>query len=147
MLLYLKKVKQWIFSETTVVYNIKVGRCSQLNEYMNLSEYVQGHSDSTFSNFFSLETARWIEANFHVEPPWDWGMTVSKNGLCYMTKMAAMPIYVKNLLWNQKADDLWHWLLQHYQVYSNDVPGLIFIYFTAKLNLVPFVLYGEMLKL
>ena len=32
---------------------------------------VQGHSDSTFSNFFSLETTRPIEAKFHVEPPWD----------------------------------------------------------------------------
>ena len=32
---------------------------------------VQGHSYSTYSNFFSLETARLIEAKFHVEPPWD----------------------------------------------------------------------------
>ena len=62
------------FSETIVVYDIKIGRCSQLNEYMNLFEYlrsmtlVQGHSDSTFSNFFSLETARLIEAIFHLEP-------------------------------------------------------------------------------
>ena len=32
---------------------------------------VQGHSDSTFSNFFSLETARQIEAKFHVDSPWD----------------------------------------------------------------------------
>ena len=57
--------------------------------------FVQGHSDSTFSNFCSLETARLIEA--HVEPPWDGGMQLSKNGLCHMTKMTAMPIYVKNL--------------------------------------------------
>ena len=68
------------FSETIVVYDIKVGRCSQLNEYMNLYEYqrssfpltlVQSHSDSTFSSFFSLETAMLIEAKFHVEPPRD----------------------------------------------------------------------------
>ena len=35
---------------------------------------------------------------------------MSINGLCHITKMAAMPIYGKNLLkfllWNQKADDL-----------------------------------------
>ena len=53
-----KKVKQWIFfSETFVVYDIKVGRCSQLNEYMNLYEYQRSrsfvdlgssHSDSIF---------------------------------------------------------------------------------------------------
>ena len=50
------------FSETVVVYDIKVGKCSLLNEFMNLYEYqrsrssltlVQGHSDSTFSFFFS----------------------------------------------------------------------------------------------
>ena len=74
MLLYGKKVKQWIFSETVVVYDIKVGKCSQLNEYMNLFligqghslTMVQGQSDSTFSTFFSLETAWLIEAKFHV---------------------------------------------------------------------------------
>ena len=33
------------FSETIVVYDIKVGRCSQLNEYMKLmSTKGQGHS-------------------------------------------------------------------------------------------------------
>ena len=50
---------------------------------------VRGHSDSTCSNFFFLETARPIEAKFHVEPPWD--------GLGHMTNMAVMPIYGKNL--------------------------------------------------
>ena len=58
---------------------------------------VQGHSDSTFSNFFSIEIAKPIEAKFHVEPPWGEGNKVSTNGLCHMTKMTAMPIYVKNL--------------------------------------------------
>ena len=64
------------FSEP-IVYEIKVGRYSQPNEYMKLYEYqrsrsfIQGHSGSTFSNFFSLETARPIEARFHVDPLWD----------------------------------------------------------------------------
>ena len=31
----------------------------------------QGHSDSTFLNFFSLENAGPIKAKFHVKPPWD----------------------------------------------------------------------------
>ena len=31
--------------------------------------YIQGHSDLTFSVFFSSETARPIEAKFHMEPP------------------------------------------------------------------------------
>ena len=62
---------------------------------------VQGHSDSPFSNFFSLETAKPIEAKFHMKPPWNGGMKVCTNGLCHMTKMDAMPIYginFKNLL-------------------------------------------------
>ena len=67
------------FSETIVVY-IRVGRCIQLNEFMNLYEYqsqghsltfIQGHSDSAFLNFFCSETARPIEAKFHLEPPRD----------------------------------------------------------------------------
>ena len=34
-----EKVKRIYFSETIVVYDIKVGRCSQLNVYMKLYEY------------------------------------------------------------------------------------------------------------
>ena len=51
---------------------------------------VQGHSDSTFSNFFSLETARPIEAKFHVAPPWDGGTNVSSNDPGHMTNMAVI---------------------------------------------------------
>ena len=73
-----EKGKTMDFSETIVVYDVKVGRCSQLNEYMNLYEYQRssfidlGPRLLTFSSFFSLETAGLIEAKFHVEPPWDW---------------------------------------------------------------------------
>ena len=35
--------------------------------------FVQGHSDSTFSILFCSETARPIEAKFQMEPPWDVG--------------------------------------------------------------------------
>ena len=41
---------------------------------------VQGHSDSTFSNFFFLEIARPFEAKFHVDPPWDGGKNVCSSG-------------------------------------------------------------------
>ena len=63
----------------------------------HLLTFTEGQSDSTFSNFFSLETARLIEATFYMAPPWDEGMKVNTNGLCQMTKMAVMPIYGKNL--------------------------------------------------
>ena len=65
-----KKVKQRMFSETFVVYDIKVGRCSQLNEYVNLYEYQRSrsfidlgpnHSDSIFLNIFSS-----IAADFNI---------------------------------------------------------------------------------
>ena len=58
---------------------------------------MQGHSDSTFSNFFSLETARPIEAKFHMEPPLARVVKVNTNGLSHMTKMATMSIYGKNI--------------------------------------------------
>ena len=58
---------------------------------------VQGHSDSTFSSFFSFETARLIKAKFHVKPPWDGATKVCLNGPGHMTNMAVMPIYGKNL--------------------------------------------------
>ena len=58
---------------------------------------VQGHSDSTFSSFFSLETAGPIKAKFHMEPPRDGGKKVCSNSPGHMTNMAVMPIYGKNL--------------------------------------------------
>ena len=51
---------------------------------------------STFSNI-SSETTGVIEAKFHMEPPWDGGTQVCSNGPGHITKMAAMPIYGKNL--------------------------------------------------
>ena len=38
-----------------------------------------------------------IKAKFYVEPPWEGGTKVCINGPGHMTKMAAMPIYGKNL--------------------------------------------------
>ena len=32
---------------------------------------------------------------------------------------------------------LQHWVLEYYQVYSNDDPGMTLAYFTARSNLVP----------
>ena len=55
-----------LFSETIVVYDVKIGRCSELNGYMNLYEYqksrsftdlgpmslILGQSDSHFQTSF-----------------------------------------------------------------------------------------------
>ena len=59
--------------------------------------FIQGHWDSTFSNFFSLETAGPIEAKLHVEPSWDEGLKVSTTASRHMAKMGTVPIYDKNL--------------------------------------------------
>ena len=50
-----------------------------------------------FSNVSSSETAWQIKAKFYVEPPCEGGTKVCINGPGHMTKMAAMPIYGKNL--------------------------------------------------
>ena len=106
----------------------------------------QGHSDSTFSSFFSLETARPIEAKFHMEPPWDGETKLCSNGPGHMPNMAAMPIYDKNLKKSSSPVPkrpmtlklgMLHWVLEFYQVCSNDDPGLTLTYFRARSNLVP----------
>ena len=51
----------------------------------------------TFSNIFSSETAWPIKAKFYVEPLWEGRTKVCIKGPGHMTKMAAMPIYGKNL--------------------------------------------------
>ena len=105
MLLYGEKLKQWIFQKTIVVYDVKIGRCSQPNEYMKLYEYQRSRSlidlgpnlsDSIFLNFFSSITTWPLEAKFHVEPPWDGGTKSCSNGRGQITKMATRSICGKN---------------------------------------------------
>ena len=110
---------------------------------------VQSHLDSTFSNFFSLETARPIEAKFHVELSWDEGTKEYSNCPGHMTSMATIPIYGKNL---KKSSSLepkgwWPWNLvysiEYYQVCWNDDHGLTLTYFMARSNLVPYAFVWE----
>ena len=54
-----EKAKTMDFSETIVVYDVKVGRCSQLNECQRLGSFIDlvpNHLDSVFLNFFSSIT-------------------------------------------------------------------------------------------
>ena len=46
-----------------------------------------------FQTYFTLETARPIEAKFHVEPQWDGGSKVCSNSPGRMTKIAVIPTY------------------------------------------------------
>ena len=52
---------------------------------------------STFSNIFSSETTRPIEAKPYVEPLWDGGTKVCSNDPGHMPKMAAILTYGKKL--------------------------------------------------
>ena len=71
------------------------------------------HTLSTFLNTFSSETTGSIETKFHMESPWDRETKVCSNGPGHIIKMAAMPIYGKNLKKSSppepKADDLQSW--------------------------------------
>ena len=75
-----EKGKTMDFSETIVVCDIKVGRFRQVNEFMNLCECQRSKAFidlgprslrfNIFKTFFFSETARSIEAKFHLKPPW-----------------------------------------------------------------------------
>ena len=86
-----------------------------------------------------------------MEPSWDGGTTGCSNGPGRMTKMAAMPIYGKNIkkilsgtkrLITLKVD-MQHRILEYYQVCSNADPGLTLTYFTARSNFVPYAFILE----
>ena len=97
-------------------------------------------------NIFSSETTGPIKVKkIHMELLWDGGTKVCPNSPGHMTKMAAMPIYGKNLKKSSSLEpkDWWPWklvcIIGYIQVCSNDDPGLTLTYFTARSNLVPYV--------
>ena len=80
---------------------------------------------------------------------------VCSNGPGHMTKMAAMPISgktLKNLFFSGTERPMTlklgmlHRVLEYYPVYSNDDPGIILAYFTARSNLVPYAFLWEKVK-
>ena len=74
-------------------------------------------------NLFSSETNWPIKVKFHTDLLWDGGTKVCSNGPGHMTKVAAVPIYGKNLfLRNQKADDLKTW---HASLGARVLPSLL----------------------
>ena len=70
-----------------------------------------------------------------MEPPRERGSKVCINGAGHMTKMAAMPIYGKDLQSSSPEPlklGMQHQGLKLYKVYINDDPGLTLTYFTAS---------------
>ena len=117
-----EKVKTMDFLETIAVYDIKVGRCSQLNEYMKLYEYLRSRSlidlgpnlsDSIVLSLFSSITTMPIEAKFHMEPPLDGDWKLVKMVQVTWQRWPPCPYVVKTIkdifLWKWKADDLETW--------------------------------------
>ena len=89
----------WGKGKTIVVCDLKVGRCSQLNECMNFYEYQRSRSfmdlrpRSLRFNIFKLPF--FIKPPGRLKPNFMWSLRGmrkerSTNGLCHMTKMAAM---------------------------------------------------------
>ena len=72
------------------------------------------------------------------------GTKIWSHGPSHMTKMAAMPIYGKNLKKSSSPEPkgslpcMQHQVLAYCQVCSNDDPGLTLTYFLARSNLVPY---------
>ena len=86
---------------------------------------------------------------------WDGGTKVCSNGPGHMTKMAAMPIYgknLKNLLLHRSKRPMTlklgmlRQVLEYYQICSNDDPGLTLTYFMVRSNLVPYAFVWEKVK-
>ena len=65
---------------------------------------------STISNDFFSETTESIVPKFHIQPPGPLGKKSCSNGLDHMTKMAAMPIYGKNLKKSSSPEPIERWL-------------------------------------
>ena len=66
-------------------------------------------SSSTSLNIFSSETTGPIKVKFHMELLWDGGTKVCSNVHGHMTKMAAMPIYGKNLKKSSSLEPKGQW--------------------------------------
>ena len=63
-------------------------------------------------NMFFSETTGPIKVKFHMELLWDRGTKICSNGPGHMTKMAAVPIYGKNLKKSSlEPKGRWPWIL------------------------------------
>ena len=98
------------------------------------------------------KTAGPIKAKFHMELQWDGGTKVCSRGLGQMTKMA-VTVYGKKLskIFSRTKGPMTLWLGMWYcglgpiTICSNDDPGLILTYFTARSNLVSYAFIWEKL--
>ena len=125
-----EKSKVMNFFRNHCILWYKVGRCSQLKEYIKLHECQRSrsftdvgpnHSESKLLNRFSSISTWPIKAKFYVEPPWDERTKDCSNCLGHMTKMATMSIYGKILKKSSPLESKgqWPWKLVCSIVYSS----------------------------
>ena len=102
------------FLETIVVCDIKVGRFSLLNEYMNFMNikgqghsltFVQSHSDSTFQTSFAQKPLGRLKPNFIWSLHGMWGMKMCSTVPGHMT----MPIYGERLQKSSSSEPRGWW--------------------------------------
>ena len=88
-------------------------------------------------NIFPSETTGPIQVRFHMELLWDRGTQVCSNVPSHINKLAAMPIYGKNLKQSSSPKPkkpmtlnlgMHHRVLKYFQVCSNDDLGLTLTY-------------------
>ena len=109
---------------------LKLAWSIQLNEFMKLGEYSRsksffdlGQRSLRFqsSNLFFSKTGGQFGTKVHMKAWRRIGMKINTNELGHMTKMAAMPIYGKNLKKSSSPEptDQWPWNLVCSIVYVN----------------------------
>ena len=157
-----EKGKTMDFFRNYWVYDVKVDAWSSLNEYMNIYEYQRSRSfiylgtRSPRFNIFKLLFLRnhWADWSQSSCGQWDEGIKVCSNGPGHMTKMAAMPIYGKNMKNSSlEPKGWWPWKFVCCIGYSRTTkfvqmmtPRLTLTYFTARSNLVPYAFVWEKVK-
>ena len=76
----------------------------------------------------SSETTGPMESKFHMESPWDGGTKVCSKGPGHMSKMAAIPIYGKNLKKSSSPEPKGRWLWGYIHVLNHEIYIYIYIY-------------------
>ena len=92
--------------------------------FMNIKDqghsltFIQGHTDSTFSNFFCSESARPIEAKLYMEPPWD---VRNENFFKWSRSHMTMRLYGEKLKKSSSSEPRgrWPWNLVYSIGYSS----------------------------
>ena len=142
------------FLETIAALGLKLAWSIQLNKFMKLGEYQRSRSFFDLgqrslrfqsSNLFFSKTGGQFGTKVHMKAWRRIGMKINTNELDHMTKMAAMPIYGKNLKkiffsrtnWPMTLKlVMYYCVCEYYQDCSNYLPGLTLTYFTPRSNLV-----------